>query len=458
MINLEAERAVLGALMLDGSLYDQISDKIGAMDFGDTTHQAIWRAMTKQSAAGNPLDLVTVTEVLETDGHLDAVGGMAYLAEVARETPSASNAMAYADIVADMALRRRLGDELSNIDTLARDKSRSAESAVDDALARISRLIREDSDHAGPIRNDLEDMLDTLDRKWNGEENPMGLSFGLTDLDKQTLGMHPGQYILVGGRPSMGKTAFALNALRKCCVTDMNPGLIFSMEMDRHALRDRLSAAVADIPFQAIKDPRKHMTDENWAKLPLAINGLKTAPLIVDDRAGMTPAQIRSAAKRWRDHYGRMGIVVIDYLQLMRGDDRRNGREQEVAEASRTMKLMAKELQCPVIVLSQLNRSLEQRTNKRPTMSDLRESGSLEQDADIILFLYRDEIYNPDNEHSQGVAEIIIGKQRDGSTGTVYAKAQLDRMQFLDLDFTTIQRMHEERDAPPKRKGGMAEI
>lgn len=234
--------------------------------------------------------------------------------------------------------------------------------------------------------------------------------------------------------------AFALNVLRACCVRDRRPAVVFSMEMDRRALRNRVTAAVCDVPLQAIRDPKAHMTQQHFDRMA-GIRLLKDAPLIIDDRAGMTPAQIRRAAKRWRDHYGDLGVVMVDYLQLARPDRKHGSREQEVSELSRSMKLLAKELHCPVLALSQLNRGLEGRQDKRPHMADLRESGSLEQDADLILFLYRHEAYEPDDEVTQGVAEIIIGKQREGETGTIYVAARLANARFEDLDRTRIAQL-----------------
>ncbi|MDT8895660.1 replicative DNA helicase [Halomonas sp. I1] len=456
----EAEQSVIGACLLDNKLIDRAADILTHQDFASLENAVIWSAMNRLRNAGQACDVVTVSERLEQDNASDDVGGLVYLAEIARQTPSASNGLAYAEVVADLAGRRRLIGELGNVDAMARDKVTPLTSIVDDAQGRLSRLVRADADQASPMSNDLREMIDELDRKWNGESDAMGLSFGLSDLDRRTMGMHPGQLILVGGRPSMGKTAFALNILRACCIRDRRPGLVFSMEMDRRALRNRMTAAAGDMPLNAIRDPRNHMTDEHWPKLTSAVNAMKEAPLIVDDRAGMTPSQIRGAAKRWRDHYGELGVVMVDYLQLARPDARHGSREQEVSELSRSMKLLAKELGCPVVALSQLNRSLEQRSDKRPMMADLRESGSLEQDADLILFLYRDEVYHPDNELSHGVAEIIIGKQREGDIGTVYAFAQLAHARFGDLDHQAISQLAEASKPQPKpaRRSAMAEI
>ncbi|MEG3078512.1 replicative DNA helicase [Halomonas sp. 5021] len=459
LYSLESEQSVIGACLLDNRLIDRITDIVAAADFSSLENQIVWSTLLRLRNAGQACDVVTVSERLETDQTYDDVGGLTYLAEIARNTPSASNALSYANIVADLSGRRKLLGELTNIEAMTGDKGRNLLTIVDDAQGRLARLIRADADQAGPMSADLADMLDEIDRKWNGEADAMGLSFGLTDLDRRTMGMHPGQFILVAGRPAQGKTAFALNIMRACCVRDKRPALIFSMEMDRKALRNRMTAAVGNLPLQAIRDPKQHMTDELWPKMSYAVQGLKDAPLIVDDRAAMTPSQIRGAAKRWRDHYGDLGVVMVDYLQLMKADGKHGNREQEVAEMSRSMKTMAKELGCPVVALSQLNRSLEQRPNKRPMMADLRESGSLEQDADLILFLYRDEVYHPDNEASRGVAEIIIGKQREGDTGTVYARGLLANARFDDLDHSVVSAMVEaSKPQPRKQKSAMAEF
>lgn len=450
LASMEAEQSVIGAAMLDGRQVDRLADVISLADFAAPAHRSIWKAMQALHARNRPLDLVTVSEALEDSGHLAEIGGLGYLAEVAQNTPSAANARAYAEIVADLGARRRLLDELGNIAGHARDKQASLPELVDAAQDRLARLIRDDASEAGPIGEELNALVDELDRKWNGDLDPMGAPFGLADLDRATMGMHPAQMILVAGRPSMGKTAKALNMLRATCINGGRPAIMYSMEMDRQSLLKRLAASQADIPLNALRDPKGHMSDEYWARLAPAAKAIKDAPLIVDDRAAMTPSQVRASAKRWRDRFGDMGLVVVDYLQLMGSDRRHGNREQEVAEASRSMKLLAKELKCPVVVLSQLNRSLEQRPNKRPIMSDLRESGSLEQDADLILFLYREEVYNPDTDR-QGIAEIIIGKQREGELGTILAAARLAHGRFDDLSPDYLARLAQQADEAPAR-------
>ena len=459
----EAEQNVLGACLLDNAVIGRIADIVTPNDFYAFENRLLWQCIAELNRVGSVVDVMTVADKVGVYEE-GSVISFADIAEIARHTVSTANATAYADIVADLGLRRRIGAECNEVRDMASDKEMAADSVIESAQAKLARLLRSDSDAAGPMSDDLEDMINEIERKWEGEQTPMGASFGLVDLDQRTMGMHPGQLIIVGGRPGQGKTAFALNILRACCVRDGRPAVIFSMEMDRRALRNRMAAAIGDMPIDAIRDPKNHMTDERWPKLTLAVNTLKQAPLIVDDRAAMTASQIRSAAKRWRDRYGDMGVIMVDYLQLM-GNDTAKGsnrnREQEVAEISRSMKMLAKEMQCPVVALSQLNRGLESRTDKRPLMSDLRESGSLEQDADLILFLYRDDYYN-DESPVAGIAEIIVGKQREGSTGTIYAAAKLAHARFDDLVASEIVRAREmsAQAAKPvkKAKSAMAEF
>lgn len=456
--SLEAEQSVLGALMLENRLYDRLADRITARDFTEPAHAAVWGTMARLAAAGRPLDLVTLSEQLEDDGNLEAIGGLAYLADLAKHTPSAANATAYADIVADLATRRRLLDELANIEALTRDKHRELPAVFDEAQGRLSRLQGHDEEaHAGPLADTLHEFLDTLERKWEGELSPMGTSFGLTDLDTLTMGMHPGQLALLAGRPSTGKTAMSLNTVRRCCLHDRRPVAYYSLEMPREALRDRLLAAEANMPLEALRNPKEHLHDDHWTRLTMALPVVRDAPLWVDERGGMSPSQIRSSAKRVRDHYGDLGLIVVDYLQLVRPDGRHGSREQEVAEVSRALKALAKEMGCPVMALSQLNRALEQRPNKRPVMADLRDSGSLEQDADLIVFLYRDEVYHPESE-AKGIAEVIVAKQREGSLGTVMAASRLAHGRFDDLSPDALARMQQAQSQPAARMTSVDDV
>lgn len=453
LYSIEAEQSLIGACLLENRLIDRMAETVGPADFSQIEHQIIWGAMNRLAGSGQYVDVITLSEALSDKGSLEDVGGLAYLVEVSRNTPSASNASGYARIVTDLSHRRRLLDELGSIDQLARDKQTPFSEVIDGAQGRIAKLIRADAQGIGPVGDYLAtDLLDEIDRKWSGDVDPMGASFGLPDLDRKTMGMHAGQLIVVGARSSMGKTAFALNTIRTACIEQNRPTVMFSMEMDRKTLITRLTAAIGQVPINAIRDPKQYMTEDYFARLTNPVHVLKTAPLVIDDRAALTPSQVRGACKRWRAHYGDLGLVVVDYLGLMRPDRKHGTREQEVAEASGAMKALAKELQCPVLLLSQLNRSLEQRPNKRPVMSDLRESGAIEQDADIILFLYRNEVYHPDDERTQGVAEIIIGKQREGELGTVYAAARLALARMDPLDAEKIRELRSPPAEESRRK------
>lgn len=450
----DAESSVIGAALLDNAWIGRLADVLTDADFEEPTHRTVWAAMVMLSNSGKAADLVSLGDYLG-----DSVS-MALLAQLARDTPSATNARTYAEIVADTAQRRRLLESLANIEAMTRDRQTAITMVLDDAQARLTKLVRPDAERAGPVSRDLHGLLDTIEKRFNGDMPAMGLGFGLTDLDKKTMGMHAGQMVIAAGRPGMGKTAFSLTVAAHCAVVEKRPVVLFNMEMDRTSIETRLLACLGNLPIRALRDPQTHMNDELWARMTYPVKALNEAPFIIDDRAAMTPQQIRSSAKRWRERYGDMGLVVVDYLQLMGTDGRGDrNREQDVAEASRTMKLMAKELGCPVLVLSQLNRKVEERTNKRPMPADLRESGSLEQDADMILFLYREEHYD-ESSNAKGVAEIIVAKQREGETGTVFAAANMANGRFDDLDAGVIAAMREIQSAPKRKakKSAMAEF
>lgn len=453
----EAEQSVIGACLQRPALIDRLADQLRPHDFYNTTHQMLWAEMNRLSASGQAVDLLTLTDSLADNGQLSAVGGMGYLAEIAKNTPSVANADAYAGIVTDMSNRRRLLDTVSQVQRMASDKRQPFADVIDSAQGSIARLLRADAGAIGPIGQFLDqDLITPLEKRQSGETSAMGMSFGLPDLDNRTLGMHPEQLVVIGARPGMGKTAMSLTALAQCAIHEKRPAVMFSMEMGRASLLQRLTAQVGDIPIQAIRDPKNHLHDEHYPRLTHAVNALKDAPLVIDDRAALTPSQIRGAAKRWRDYYGDLGLLVVDYLGLMKPDGRHGTREQEVAEMSGAMKALAKELKVPVMLLSQLNRGLESRTDKRPLMADLRESGSVEQDADIIVFLYRHERYYPDDEQHKGIMELIVSKQREGDTGTEYAAAKLANARIQPLDAGTITQLRSPPLPEPKRRAKSA--
>ena len=453
LMNLEVEQGVIGTCLLRPQQIDKLGEIVAAHDFAEPTHQLLWSEMQRLGAAGHEVDLLTVSDALADSGQLQAAGGMNYLADIARVPPTDATAAAYAEIVLDLSQRRRLLGELSQVEQLTHDKRTPFSELIDGAQGRISRLVRADAGHVGPIGQFLDaELITPLERRSSGEDEAMGLSFGVPDLDARTLGMHPEQLVVVGARPGMGKTAMALTALAQCAVHAKRPAVMFSMEMGRASLLQRLTCQLGDIPIKAMRDPKNHLLDEHYPRLTLAVKQLKEAPLVVDDRSAMSPSQIRGAAKRWRDYYGDLGLVVVDYLGLMRPDGRHGNREQEVAEMSGAMKALAKDLKVPVMLLSQLHRGLESRSDKRPLMSDLRESGAVEQDADIIVFLYRHERYDPEDEQARGVMELIVGKQREGEPGTEYAAANLANAQIRALDAGTLHALRNPPTPEPTRR------
>lgn len=430
--NQEAEQSVLGACLLNNDVIDTVSAKLSAEHFYFPSNRTIWRAVIRLYNAQRPVDVVTLSEALEAEGEDSEAGGLMYVAEVARNTPSWKNATHYADAVIELHQRRTLASHAESIAGMVGDKSMTVSDIIDMSQGKLSSVVGASDVDIGPIGQYLNEFIDNIDAKWNGHIDPMGIGFGVKDLDSLTMGMHPSNLVLLGARPKMGKTLFGLNSLRTCALDHKRPAIMFSMEMSKQEILVRLTAAIGNMPQDAIKDPKQHMRDDHWPRLTLAVNDLKGAPIVIDDRPALTPSQIRGAAKRWKDHYGDMGLIVVDYVGLMKPEGKHGTREREVAEISGSLKALAKELGCPVLALSQLNRGVEQRPNKRPMMSDLRESGSLEQDADLIVFLYADEQYNPDTEN-KGVMELIVSAQRAGRTGTVYAARRLAEARIDDL-------------------------
>ncbi|WP_413616436.1 replicative DNA helicase [Halomonas cupida] len=459
--SMEAEQSVIGAAMLNSKVVDGLADIVNPGDFYEPAHAAIWGAIIDLACRQSHVaDVVTVSEHLGEHGHLDSVGGLAYLAEIAKNTPSTSNAEVYAKIVRDKAQRRRLVSRLTDLTEEATSSREDFSTLIDKAQGQLLSLVGGEQKGAVMINDALKSLLDTVERKHSGEESSMGSSFGLTDLDRMTMGMKAGDMIVVGARPSMGKTAFSLNVLRAVLTHDKRPAMMFSMEMGSEAITTRLLSAASLLPLDKIRNPQT-MDDDDWPKMSAGINILRGTRLVIDDRPALTPSQIRGAAKRWKQHLGDMGVVVVDYLGLMKAEGKHGNREQEVAEASRSMKALAKELECPVVVLSQLNRNLESRDlkSRRPRMSDLRESGAIEQDADLILFLYRHEVYDEHDERSRGVGEVIIGKQREGRLGTVYTAARLAMGRFDDLSAEKIRELSQPTPPPvSKGRSAMAEF
>lgn len=420
--SLEAEQSVLGGLMLDNNAWDQVAESVVEHDFYHRPHRLIFTAMHKLVELGQPLDLITVSEELENQKQLDDVGGLAYLGEIAKNTPSAANINAYADIVRERAVIRDMIGVANEIADAGYDpQGRNSGDLLDFAETKVFKIAEQRSNASeGPqsIHNILEKTVDKIEQLFQQPHDGVtGVSTGYSDLDKMTAGMQPSDLIIVAARPSMGKTTFAMNLCEHAALTQDKPVLIYSLEMPSDQIMMRMLASLGRIDQTKVRTGQ--LDDEDWARLSSTMGLLiESGKMYVDDSSGLTPTEVRSRARRIARDHGGISMIMVDYLQLMRVPGYADNRTLEIAEISRSLKALAKELECPVVALSQLNRSLEQRADKRPVNSDLRESGSIEQDADLIMFIYRDEVYN-DNSAEKGTAEVIIGKQRNGPIGKV---------------------------------------
>ena len=416
--SLEAERSLLGGIMLSETAWDAVAELVTPSDFYYGKHGHIYTEMARLAEAAEPLDVITLAEALQKRALLEASGGLIYLADLAKSTPSAANIRAYANIVHDRATLRRIINTATSIqDTAFNPDGRDAGDVLDSAERLIMQIGEQGPKSGGPIGVNvlLKDALGKIDELFNSKGSITGLTTGYKDLDSKTSGLQPSDLIIVAGRPSMGKTSFAMNLVENAILADSKPILVFSMEMPAGSLMMRLLSSVGKIDQTRVRNGQ--LEEEDWAKLSAAMQQLKDKPLLIDDTPALTPTEIRSRARKVLREQGSLGMIMIDYLQLMQVAGSSEGRTAEISEISRSLKSIAKEFNCPVVALSQLNRSLEQRPNKRPVMSDLRESGAIEQDADVIMFIYRDEVYNEESP-DKGTAEIIIGKQRNGPIGT----------------------------------------
>lgn len=417
--SVDAEQAVLGGLMLDNTEWDNIADVVLAEDFYRPEHQMIFRVMSQQSEANSPIDVVTLVESLKALNQLDGAGGLDYLSELAGNARGTANIKAYADIIRERSILRRLISVAHGIaDSGYNTAGKKAAEILDEAEQQVFNIADERPQDQGPIYINplLTKAVDRIDELAGLNGGLTGLSTGYTDLDKMTSGWQKSDLIIVAGRPSMGKTAFAMNLVENAVLKTDKPVLVFSLEMPAESLIFRMLSSIGHINQTKLRTGQ--LSEDDWPGFNSAVARLKDRPLFIDDSAGLSPMEMRARARRIVREHGQLGMVVVDYLQLMQVKGTSENRVGEISEISRSLKLLAREFECPVIALSQLNRSLEQRPNKRPVMSDLRESGAIEQDADVITFIYRDEVYNEDSPE-KGVAEIIIGKQRNGPIGTV---------------------------------------
>ncbi|MBD3610722.1 MAG: replicative DNA helicase, partial [Gammaproteobacteria bacterium] len=413
--SIEAEQSVLGGLMLDNATWDQVADLLIEEDFYRRDHKLIFRAVRDLSEDNTPYDVVTLSEWLTSNNLLDEAGGLAYLGTLAKNTPSAANIKAYANIVRERSVMRQLisvGTEISNAGF--NPEGRDSAALLDMAEQKVFEIAEQGARGKKgfqSIKHLLNVAVDKIDTLFH-QDNPItGLPTGFNDFDEKTSGLQNSDLVIVAGRPSMGKTTFAMNLVENVTLKTGVPAAVFSMEMPGDALAMRMLSSLGRIDQHRVRSGK--LEDDDWARLTSAVSMLAEVPIFIDDTPALSPIEVRARARRIKREHG-LGLIMIDYLQLMQsGKGSGENRATEISEISRGLKALAKELEVPVIALSQLNRSLEQRPNKRPVMSDLRESGAIEQDADVIVFIYRDEVYNEDTP-DKGKAEIIIGKQRNG--------------------------------------------
>jgi replicative DNA helicase len=440
----EAEQSLLGGLLLDASgWWDQVADQVTKQDFYVPEHRLIFEAIAKLAEKNRPIDALTIYEQLDVMGEQENAGGVAYLSELAASAASASNVVAYAEIIRERAVLRHLIQVAGEISESARQPAgRSVSEILDSAESKVFKISEDRPSRGGPqdVRHYLDIALERIDHLYQSDSELTGLSTGFRELDRMTAGLQPADLVIVAGRPSMGKTSFAMCMVEAAVIKGDAPTLVFSMEMPGEAIVMRMLSSLGRIDQTKVRTGK--LSSEDWPRLTSAFQLLNDRPLYIDDTPALTPTEMRSRARRVaRQHGGKLGLIMVDYLQLMQVSGTSENRAGEISEISRSMKALAKELHCPVIALSQLNRSLEQRPNKRPVMSDLRESGAIEQDADVICFIYRDEVYN-ENSESKGVAEIIIGKQRNGPIGTTRLAFLGQYTRFEDLAPGSYENIH----------------
>ena len=413
----EAEQSVLGGLLLSADGWDAVAEVVSDGDFYRLGHRLIFRQIAQLAEAAEPIDVITVADKLQARDELDAAGGLTYLAELAQNTPSASNIRAYAQVVRERASLRKLIEAAQEIaESGFNPEGRKSDELIDEAERRIMQIGEDGPKDGAPkdINPLLQAALGRIEELFQSGGAITGISTGFIELDNMTSGLQDSDLVIVAGRPSMGKTAFAMNLVEHAVLNQDKPILVFSMEMPADSLIIRMLSSIGRIDQTRLRNGK--LEQEDWPKLSAAVTKLKDVPLYIDDTPALTPTEIRSRARRVAREHGGLGMIMVDYLRLMQVAGSSDGRTAEISEISRSLKAIAKEFKVPMVALSQLNRSLEQRPNKRPVNSDLRESGAIEQDADVIMFIYRDEVYHEESEE-KGIAEIIIGKQRNGPIG-----------------------------------------
>lgn len=433
--SIEAEQSVLGSMLIAPDAWDKVSEVLTQHDFYNQSHQRIFTAILTLLRANRPVDLLTVSDALGANKQLDNVGGLAYLGELARNTPSAANVLAYAQIIRERAIVRELIGAANHIAEAGYTPNGRTSAELLDLAEQQVFNIAEKRTAAGTGPGDINQVLgktiDRLDALVQRKRAITGVATGFTDLDAKTSGLQPADLVIVAARPSMGKTTFAMNLCEHAMMTEDKPVLVFSLEMPSEQLMMRLLASLARVDQTRIRTAQ--LSDHDWASLSQAMALLKQRNnLYIDDAAALTPMEVRARARKLAREHGGLSMIMLDYLQLMKVPGMADNRTQEISEISRALKALAKELRVPVVALSQLNRGLEQRADKRPMNSDLRESGAIEQDADLILFIYRDEVYHQDSQ-DKGLAEVIIGKQRNGPIGNTKLTFQGQYSRFDNL-------------------------
>ncbi|HSB52113.1 MAG TPA: replicative DNA helicase [Dissulfurispiraceae bacterium] len=439
--NIEAEQSVLGAIILDNEALPKALEVVGDDDFYKDSHRRIYRAVLDLFDKNEPIDIVTLTDHLRKTDGLEAVGGLSYLSHLANSIPTSANIRYHARIVREKALLRSLIRSATHIAGKVYEDSLDADEMVDYAERTIFEIAEKRTKTSfSTMKEVIKDTFKMIEHLYDKKEAITGVPSGFRDLDELTSGFQPGDLIVVGGRPGMGKTAFALNIAQHVAIELKEPIAIFSLEMAKEQLALRMLCAESMVDSSRVR--KGFISREDWPKLTNAAGRLAEAPIFIDDSSAITVLEIRAKARRLKMEHGGLSLVVVDYLQLMRSRGTFERREQEISEISRSLKALAKELRVPVIALSQLNRGVEQRGEKIPTLADLRESGAIEQDADVILFLYRDEIYNKNNPENKGKADVHIAKQRNGPTGVITLSFLADKTRFVD--FSAVPHYHEE--------------
>lgn len=431
--SLEAEQSVLGAMFLEREAVLVAAEILQPEDFYRDAHRYIFEAILELEEKGRPADLVTVTETLRQQGRLEDVGGLAYVTTLAQSVPTAANVEYYARIVEEKSILRRLIREATRIVQNSYEATDEAAAILDEAEQAILR-ISQYRNHSGffPVKDLISAAYDRIEYLYQNKGGVTGIPTGFKDLDRLTAGLQPSDLIIVAARPAMGKTSFALNIALHVALEAKIPVAIFSLEMSREQLIMRMLSSEAGIDGQRLRTG--FLDEEDWLLLTTAMARLSEAPIYIDDTPNITVMDIRAKARRLVQEQGQ-ALILLDYLQLVNSRRSFESRQQEITEISRGLKALARELQVPVVALSQLSRAVEQRQDKRPVLSDLRKSGAIEQDADVVAFIYRDEYYNPDTETKKGIAEIIIGKQRNGPTGVVQLAFLKNSMRFRDLSY-----------------------